>query len=217
MSWNEEPVETLEDAGFRVEIYHDVDPQDPREWGESLGTMYCAHWRYNLGNVQVGGQDDLLAKLLDCYEDELPEENPWDEVDSRYIWLPLYVYDHGGISISTGPFSCPWDSGQVGVIAVSKSKLRKVYGWQRLTTKRIRQVEAWLRAEVEEYDAYLTGEVYGYRVLDSQGGECDSCWGFYGWDYVLAEAQDSLTWVLEQRRVRDPERQLLLQFEGGQV
>jgi hypothetical protein len=32
------------------------------------------------------------------------------------VILPLYLYDHGGITISCSPFSCPWDSGQVGWI-----------------------------------------------------------------------------------------------------
>lgn len=216
MTWNEEPCETLGAEGFRAEIWSDQDPDNPREWAEHLGTMYCAHRRYTLGDVRVEGQEDLLAELLGVDTDEFPD-NPWDEIDKRYIWLPLYLYDHGGITMSTGPFSCPWDSGQVGVIAVSKSKVREEFGWQRLTQDRIHRIEDYLRAEVEEYDSYLTGEVYGYRVLDPQGEECDSCWGFYGRDKVRAEAQESLTRVLEQRRVRDPDGQLLLQFgEGGQ-
>ena len=37
--------------------------------------------------------------------------------------LPLYLYDHGGITMSTNPFSCPWDDGgQVGWIYASKQK-----------------------------------------------------------------------------------------------
>jgi hypothetical protein len=44
----------------------------------------------------------------------------------------LYLYDHGGITISTGPFSCPRDSGQVGFIYASHKQIRDHFGWKRL-------------------------------------------------------------------------------------
>ena len=31
--------------------------------------------------------------------------------------------------MSTGPFSCPWDSGQVGFIYVEKKKVKEEWGW----------------------------------------------------------------------------------------
>jgi len=42
------------------------------------------------------------------------------EALGKYVILPLYLYDHGGITMSTGAFSCPWDSGQVGWIYAPK-------------------------------------------------------------------------------------------------
>ena len=38
-----------------------------------------------------------------------------------------------------------------------------------------------MRAEVEEYDHYLQGEVYGFTLYEN-GEETDSCWDFYGDD-----------------------------------
>ena len=35
--------------------------------------------------------------------------------------------------------------------------------------------------QVEEYDHYLTGEVYGFTLYEN-GEETDSCWGYYGDD-----------------------------------
>ena len=31
-----------------------------------------------------------------------------------FVFLPLYLFDHSGITMNTSGFSCPWDSGQVG-------------------------------------------------------------------------------------------------------
>ena len=87
-------------------------------------------------------------------------------IDDYYIMLNIYMYDHSGITIKTSPFSCPWDSGQIGFIYVSKKKIKKEYGWKVLTKKRITQIENYLKNEVKTYDQYLRGEVYGYSIID---------------------------------------------------
>lgn len=103
---------------------------------------------------------------------------------------PLYLYDHGGITISAGAFSCPWDTGgQVG--------------WQYLTDEAFEELGndreralACMDATLTEYDDYLTGNVWGFVVEkgvrvskqyeDGRAVETieweheDSCWGFFG-------------------------------------
>ena len=69
--------------------------------------------------------------------------------------------------MSTGRFSCPWDSGQVGFIYVSREKVRKEYGWKVITKEREERIYEILRGEVEVYDQYLTGQVYGYIVFEA--------------------------------------------------
>ena len=51
-----------------------------------------------------------------------------------------------------------------------------------------------MEGEVEEYDQYLTGEVYGiieeeYDAEDDTWEETDSCWGFFNrkWESELIE------------------------------
>lgn len=69
------------------------------------------------------------------------------------------------ITMNTTGFSCPWDSGMVGFIAVDKAKVREEYGWQLLTRKRIQQIEGYLKGEVETYNQFLSGDVHGFRVF----------------------------------------------------
>ena len=111
----------------------------------------------------------------------------WDELEKEIyknenpaVCLPLYLYDHSGISMSTGQFSCPWDSGQVGFIFISKEKALKEYGGKRVTKKLREKVKTYLQGEVETYDSYLTGECYGYQIFDKNGEEIDACWGYLG-------------------------------------
>ena len=43
-------------------------------------------------------------------------------IKGYYTILPLYLYDHSGLSMNTSGFSCPWDSGQVGWIYCNNEK-----------------------------------------------------------------------------------------------
>lgn len=53
-------------------------------------------------------------------------------------------------------------------------------------TWRKRAIEV-MEGEVEVYDQYLRGEVYGYTLYEQEDGEWveqESCWGFYGDDLL---------------------------------
>lgn len=54
-------------------------------------------------------------------------------ISEKYIVLPLYLYDHSGITMNTTGFSCPWDSGQVGWIYASKEDALKEFGGKSFT------------------------------------------------------------------------------------
>lgn len=108
-------------------------------------------------------------------------------IDKHYIILPLYLYDHSGITISTSPFSCPWDSGQVGIIYISIKDVLKEFSRKKMSKQLRKKAIDLMMAEVKTYDQYLTGEVYGYMIEPTDRNksiECDdSCWGFYGYDH----------------------------------
>lgn len=86
------------------------------------------------------------------------------------------------ITMKTTPFSCPWDSGQVGFIYAKKADLKREFGWKRMSPQREDDIRQYLKAEVETYDMYLRGEVYGFSIEGHDGEPIDSCWGFYGDD-----------------------------------
>ena len=123
-------------------------------------------------------------------------------LEANYIILPLYLYDHSGITISTGPFSCPWDSGQIGYIYITKEKARKEYNWKYMTKSRIKKIIGYLEGQVETYDQYLTGDVYGYRISNEDDDHIDSCWGFFGHDHkesgLLEYAENAIDCELRQ-------------------
>lgn len=172
--------------GYTIEIHVDTDAESPREW-DNLGRMLCFHGRHTLGDKNFGYTQSDEGSWQDWAE-RLKK-------DGAVIVLPLYLYDHSGITMSVGEFDCKWDSGQVGFIFVTREKLLKEYGGKVVTKAILKKAEGVLRGEVETYDHYIRGDVYGYTITDPNGEEMDdACWGFLG-DYddkdygALAEAK----------------------------
>ena|SRR3990167_9821547 len=185
---NRQPDDSEDYKAFTIELWADENPENPREWS-NLGKMVCFHRQYDLGDKHNLSIEDV------------------HELTSRgdVLWLPLYLYDHSGITMRTGSFNDPWDSGQVGIIYVDYVTIRKEY--KRVTKSTKARVFSVLENEVEIYDAYITGAVVGYIVKDERGEEVDSCWGFFitssHWrkdkEHVLSEARFYIDYTLKER------------------
>ena len=153
----------------RIEIHYDENPNHPIRDFDYMSTFVCWNNRYNLGHKhEFDSPEDFQ---LFVKENQIP------------IVVPLYVYIHSGITISTGSFSDVWDSGQVGWAYISKETILKEYG--SLTEENIKKAQSVLEAEVKEYDCFMTGDVYGYKIIDEETDEeYESCWGFSGYDSI---------------------------------
>jgi hypothetical protein len=190
-------VETEVYKGYRIQVIQDLDASDPRKEYDHFGTMVCWHTRYDLGDEHEFADPQAFQEWL--------KDNP-------AVVLPLNLYDHSGITMSTSsgyPYNDRWDAGQVGWIYVTLEKVRKEYG-KRAVTKRIREdATKALEKEVKTYDQYLRGDVYGYvikKVVDEDDPDqdkdvdtdhLDSCWGYFGLEYCLSEARKAVKDIYE--------------------
>lgn len=127
----------------------------------------------------------LVEDIINC----LSDKDKWYllEKHANIIALPLYLYDHSGITMNCCGFSDQWDSGQVGWIYTDKNTVLETGAdikgnWKKTAYE-------WMKGEVKEYDMYLQNEVYGI-ITEEYNGEGDpeddnnwtdkeSCWGFY--------------------------------------
>lgn len=161
--------------GYTIEIETDEYPMNPREW-DNDSKMVCFHKRYD------------LPCEIDIDHNNF---NSWDEIE-EYIKenykvtdiKPVYMYDHSGITVKTTPFSCSWDSGQIGFIFTEE-----------------REIGSVLEQDIETYNNYITGNVHGYNIILSNGEE--SCWGFYGdieESGLLEEAKNRIDYDIEQKQ-----------------
>lgn len=154
----------------------DCEFNNPREW-DNLGTMAFFHKRYNLG-------DDTGLSIEDAKEIENSKD---------YISLPVFMLDHGGIDISSkttySEYYMGMDSGQLGVIFVSKDAVREAFNVKRITKNLEKKVINILHGEVETYNQFVTGDVYCYEILDESGDIVDSCGGIFGYNNCKEEIE----------------------------
>lgn len=166
--------------GLTIELHRHEHPENPRTDWDNVTQMVCFHGRYNLGDVDHG----ILQK----------DHNSWEEIRSELekdaaVILPIYMYDHSGITINTTGFNCQWDSGQVGYIRITKEDAAE--NWPDYDEDRLYEI---LVTDVKTYDTYLQGDVVGYivKTADDEQLEDMACWGFYSHEDAIAEAKGEI-------------------------
>lgn len=181
---------------YTLVVDHSDWAENPREW-DNLGTFVSYDRNTSAADETHNDPRQVLIELVDqCvlgFEQQLldKDESPsldalLEMVEKYYVILPVYKYEHSGVAYNTTGFSCSWDSGQMGFIYVAKDQLRKEYDWNRITSKRRKQVEDRLSAEIKVFSQWASGDVYDYQLYyhdveesyDSVEAQ-DSCSGFY--------------------------------------
>jgi hypothetical protein len=183
---NDNMIECIEYKNYRIEIYHDdSEPESPRYESNIMSKMVCFHNRYALGDEHKYSVKQA-KKIANS---------------KKYIVLPVYLYDHSGLTINTTGFPCPWDSGHVGWIWAKREEIRSKLGWKAISKKRKNKIETILNAEIELYDRWIGAEMYGYCIYDQDGVMLGSCWGFYDMDEMVVEAKSDIDYssVKEQK------------------
>ena len=217
-------ITTTDGRKLRLVIEQDEFSDDPRSW-DNIGTMLCCHRDYRLGDCNNNKETELqLAEICRKYgksDEEIDEMTFAEEVQfildqDDVCGLPLWLYDHSGISISTGSV-CSWDSSFVGLIFVEKDFylaqmcLKDEVDWKA-------KAKQTLEGEVKIYNDFLEGNVYQWTLyeptvvirqsmdgkelsceIDEEGEMVDSMSGFYNptledveeyFDFEIAEIEE---------------------------
>lgn len=188
---------------LKYRIEQDTDAECPRKNHDNAGKMVCWHRRYILGDEMPEENMEWFLWDLAGYEDNGQEIPPIAQmlkrIERTHVILPLYLYDHSGITMNTSGFGCRWDSGQVGYIYIDRATGVKEWGrkWRKMAEKR-------LISEVKTYAEFISGEVYGYVIFREKKGKIvedhiGSCWGFYGHDYCEEQAKEQLEYFQKER------------------
>jgi hypothetical protein len=155
--------------GFEIIIEPDEFPQDPRKSGHA-DKMVCFHRRYSFPNEIDYTEADIFSSWDDLRE-KIAADFPGVNI------LPIYLYDHSGLYIRTTPFSCPWDSGQIGFI----------FGHSPCE---------YLEFQVDEYHHYQSGDIWAYTIIRN-GEVMDTCGGYYGSSQAMIAAKADIKFHLK--------------------
>jgi hypothetical protein len=159
---------------YTIKIVDDYNAENPCQDWDMLTQFVTFSRRFDFGN---------------CKDFKNVEEfKAFMKRNRAGFFYPLYMYSHSGETISLTPFSCPWDSGQIGWVFVTKTNAVKEFG--KKVTKE--QIDNIVKAEVETMDCYIRGDVYGFEILDENEEVVDTCYGYYGRENVEQAAKESL-------------------------
>lgn len=170
--------ETIIHKGVTIEIHQDQDAQSPSEWGDKDLFLVANHRDFYVPEPGEKRITDDAETLVERWK------------DTHWIF-PLEAYIHSGVVLALsheGNFpDRQWDVSQLGFVFCSKKEWR--------LRKSARKAALSL---VGEWNEYLSGDVWGY-VVDPDGDNEESCWGFYGFDYCVSEAKSMAEHVAKKK------------------
>lgn len=160
---------------WRVVLDTDPTYADPRD-NDNLSEFALAHGRYDLPNdsglrlTDYAEFEDLVAAI--------------ESIGGRNI-VPVWMLDHSGTTVRAGvdnPFGDPWDSGLVGVAYTTAARLEAMGTPDD-------KIDECIKAEVDEYGRWMSGEVYTATVFDTfKREDVESIGGIIGHEWAEQEA-----------------------------
>lgn len=177
------------------------------EYKETIcGEEYTRHIDADTSDSDDSVASDMADKLDLCEKISLLEDT------GEIVILPISMYEHSGISLwlgsKWGHSDAQWDCSSIGFAYVEKATAEKEMPQRKLTYEQRNDWKKWayamMEGEMETYNKYVSGEVYGYMIEDEEGEEASNfhlcgCWGYYDKDCLLEDAKSDIDTYLEEK------------------
>lgn len=200
--WQNKVREILSDEEIFLAVYNGTLPgiRLARSQSGASGDYYDIYETYYISTVlgdsvpkeYLEYQEVFQPSIVEYLVDDFTIRHCMTLLKDKAVWLPLWLYDHSGLSISCGkrtyPYNDVWDSSAIGWIFCaapeSFSEGDTFDDWKERTVINMHD-------EIEIYNEYLMGQVYYYELLrldhdkeDAEYETIDSCGSFYGSDIL---------------------------------
>ena len=149
--------------------------ESPREW-DNLGYFITCDSKHNSPDVnqdikriiQSTGDKALSQEMhIKMIKAGMKAEN----LGKVLAIYPVTKYEHGNVSYSLGTVH-GFDSSNNGFYIVTKESAAPIGA-------EVKDFEKIIRAEIETYNKWVSGEIYGFTLYDDKGEVEESCGGFY--------------------------------------
>ena len=207
---------------YRMRIEPDQSPENPRQWSDSASALITiGRSNGNLGSSKdetANHTGEAYAMILNVanlgYSDDYQTLRPMSNTmkksigDGSYTWGD-FIYDlenddsdakdeawkriiKGGVTIVEKTLTTYRD--HYSVIAYMTPAMRKAEGMKPKLAERC------INGELKELQQWLDGDVWGYIIEKKCEGcgsweQTDSCWNFYGEEYVKEEGESALAYA----------------------
>lgn len=186
-------VDTIRIPGSRLKAVIEYDEDCEAPYADDDGVrIVILHRKYSNPSKECGTTPD--------------EVQAWCEENAgEWFIAPLWMYEHSGVALRAGasnPFSCQWDSGGVGIVALKRSE----WGRQELAEpEREAALLDYAKGVAEIYGRWMNGECYGYSIVDPRDAsyDGDSCWGYVGLENVQEAAKDALEYAAKDLKEQE--------------
>jgi len=168
--------------GYRIKIIQDDDYDQNDDEDNSL-FIVAYHRDFRLTRNKIVTQDQAAS----IARGENPDEQGTRTVVDKYWCFNLEAYIHNRVVLAlAGEGNFPdrqWDVSLLGLVLVERNEYWDTIG----------KAKEAARELIKEWNYSLSGEVYGYKILNASEEEVDSCWGFVGeFEYCLKEAKNAI-------------------------
>ena len=124
----------------------------------------------------------------------------------KFVWLPISIYDHSGISIwlggTAGHVDARWDCSTIGFAYVEECTAEE----NRIPDDKYKTWQDWayhiMQVEMKVYNHYVSGECYGWTAYDEDENAIESRSGYLGRDNIediFKDAQVEIDAEIENR------------------
>lgn len=156
--------ETIALRGLTISLHTDEDARSPDEWENN--DIFLA---YDTRRVRAGSKGYARGGA--------------DHADAYHVFA---------LDVKDGPYTTLYLGDVVAAPVEDDEDEDRTDGYVYVSRKEWPDEDGARKAAeslVEEWNTYLSGDVYGYTVEDEDGEQVESCWGFYGIDAVREEAR----------------------------
>ncbi len=163
-----------------LEVWYDNDTESPRDW-DNVGYFITEDDRTTSSPENLGKDKQrtiyncVLRTAADAGSQEehiklIKKEIKAQTGEKVMEIYPVNKYEHGGVSYSLGTKHGFDYSNNGFYIVTDKSQEGKTYH---------ESFKPYIEKELEIFNKWANGEVYGFTLYDGQGGIVDSIGGFY--------------------------------------
>lgn len=189
----EEGVVYKDDKGQFFRIFREENAESPRKW-DNVFTLLTWERSYKSPDEN----DMTLREFAEAHG--VNTKKDWglstiiDKMnDGGYAAWPIYGLYHGGTHYSLHDFNDRWDSGCVGIAFVERDN-------PYLKNLNDAELKTIAQREMEEYDAWVQGDVWGIALLSSHNEWLDSFSGYLAtkdWVGVLRDMMSAVGVVIQ--------------------